>query len=317
VAGWLVVAGSAVVVLMVLDQVAKLHSLDTREAVEKYLARPPGDQLGLGVQDAITALRVVLTVTGVAAAASAVLGWYALHRSRGARVALSVLAVPLFVSGFTFGGFVGGGVLPAMVSAAVLMLWLQPARDWFAGVVRAAPVAPPRPTPPPPGPSGRDPLLDLPPPTAPPLHPTPYAAAPVAPPVAPPAAAGERPGALVWACVVTWVSTTTAVTLLAAWLIGFLVEPHAYLDDLRRQNPDLALSDADLRTLVLVFCAVFIVWSVVAAALALLVWRRVRWASVALVASAGLACLTLVPIIACVAAGVLLLRPDTRAWLRG
>jgi hypothetical protein len=312
VAGWLVVAGSAVVVVMVLDEVAKLHSLDTREAVEKYLARPPGDQLGLGVQDALTALRVVLTVTGVAAAASAVLGWYALHRSRGARVALSVLAVPLFVSGFTFGGFVGGGVLPAMVSAAVLMLWLQPARDWFAGVVRAAPVVPPPPAPPP-GRPGRDRLLDLPPPTTPPLHPAPYAATPVPRPDDRPgdrpADAGERPRALVWACVVTWVST--------AWLIGFLVEPHAYLDDLRRQNPDLALSDADLRTLVLVFCAIFIVWSVVAAALALLVWRRVRWASVALVASAGLACLTLVPIIACVAAGVLLLRPDTRAWLRG
>src|SRR3954465_2917227 len=121
VAGWLVMAGSAIVVLLALGQIAKLHSLDTREAVEDYLSRPPGDQLGLGVQDALTALRVVLTITGVAAAAAAVLGWDALQRSSRARAAPSVLAVPLFLSGLSFDSFVGGGVLPAMVTAAIVM----------------------------------------------------------------------------------------------------------------------------------------------------------------------------------------------------
>ncbi len=40
VAGWLVVGGSVVVVLMALGQGAVLHSLDTREAVEEYLSEP-------------------------------------------------------------------------------------------------------------------------------------------------------------------------------------------------------------------------------------------------------------------------------------
>ena len=102
VAGWLVVGGSVVVVLMALSQGAVLHSLDTKEAVEDYLSRPPGDQLGLGVQGMLTLLRVVWTVTAVSGAAAAVLGWYALHRSKGARLALSGLAVPLFVTSFFF-----------------------------------------------------------------------------------------------------------------------------------------------------------------------------------------------------------------------
>src|SRR4051794_1353440 len=109
-AGWLVVVGSVVVVLSALDQAAALHSLDTRETVEDYLSKPPGDTLGLGVQGAMRLLRVLTTVTAVAGAASAVLGWYALRRSKGARWALTVLAVPLFLVGFSFHGFVGGGV---------------------------------------------------------------------------------------------------------------------------------------------------------------------------------------------------------------
>ena len=44
VAGWLVVAGSVVVVLMAFDQVSALRSLETREAVEEYLSKPPGDR---------------------------------------------------------------------------------------------------------------------------------------------------------------------------------------------------------------------------------------------------------------------------------
>jgi hypothetical protein len=43
VAGWLIMGGSVVVVLIALGQGALLHSLDTRDAVEEYLAQPPGD----------------------------------------------------------------------------------------------------------------------------------------------------------------------------------------------------------------------------------------------------------------------------------
>ncbi len=143
-AGWLVLGGSVVVVLMALGQGAVLHSLDTREAVEEYLSSPPGDQLGVDVQGMLTLLRVVWTVTAVAAAAAAVLAWYALHRSKAARLALSGLAVPLFVTSFFFVGLPGASVVPAMVTAAIVMLWFQPARDWYDGIVREAPAPPPQ-----------------------------------------------------------------------------------------------------------------------------------------------------------------------------
>src|SRR4051812_49578805 len=144
-AGWLVVGGSVLVVLSALDQGAGLHSLDTREAVERFLAGPPGDQLGLSLQGALMALRVLLTVAAVTAAASAILGWYVLQRSKPARLALTVLAVPLFLAGFSFQS--GGGV-PPLVAAARGMLWFPPRGGWVYGLPPAS--VPGLPPPPPP-----------------------------------------------------------------------------------------------------------------------------------------------------------------------
>jgi hypothetical protein len=66
-------------------------------------------------------------------------------------------------------------------------------------------------------------------------------------------------------------------------------------------------------------------WSVAAIALAVLAWRRVRWAWIGLTISAGIAgglCLLVivgafvfaVPLAACGATVALLLRPESRAW---
>ncbi len=69
-------------------------------------------------------------------------------------------------------------------------------------------------------------------------------------------------------------------------------------------------------------------WSAAAAALAVLAWRRVRWAASGLAVSAGLASLLcllsvvgalvvmLVPLAACAATVALLLRPESLAWFR-
>ena len=303
VAGWMVVAGSVAVVLMAFSQVTGLRSLETREAVEEYLSKPPGDVFGLGVQRALSLLRIGLMVAAACGAATAILGWQVLQRSRGARVALSLLAVPLFIS-----GLVGGGVVAALVVAAIVMLWFQPARDWFDGVTRA-PLPPPEPMPDPTRVSTRDPLLDLPPPTAPPLHPTPDARTARA-------AGAQRPLQVTWACIVAWVATATLFALFATFLADFVVDPNPFLEQFHEQNPEVAMTDAGLQRLVVFSCAVCLAWSVAAAGLAVLVWRRVPWAALALGVSAALSCLVLLPIPAAVATIVLLLRPASRAWLR-
>ena len=318
-AGWLVVGGSVLVVLLSFGEVGNLRSLETRESIQDYLSRPPGSDLGLSVSGAQTLLRVALMVAAATATATAILGWQVLQRSRAARVALSLLAVPLFVT-----GLVGGGFASAVVTAAIVMLWFQPARDWFDGISRPAPRSVEAPPPPAPEPTGRDPLLDLPPPTQPPLHPTPYAARPArtAVPIA-----DRRPAAVTWACVLTWVFSLSALGLFAATLVVLAAEPQQLVDEMHRQNPDLAdqLSDSATRAVLYSVSGGFVLWSLAAAGLAVLVWRRVAWAAVLLMVSAGLAgavCLVMVvgsfvmvvPLAACAAALALLLRSESRAW---
>jgi hypothetical protein len=317
-AGWLVVVGSVVVVLMAFGQVAGLRSLETREAIEDYLSKPPGDSLGLTVSSVRSVLQVALMVAAATAAATAILGWQVLQRSKGARVALSVLAAPLFVTGLA-----GGGVAAAVVSAAIVMLWFQPARDWFDGVSRAAPSPPsaaPRVAP-----DGRDPLLDLPPPTGPPLH-AGYATEPSAA----SGAAARRPTTVTWACLLTWLCSLTTFAVLGLTTVTLLADP-GIIDDARRQSSSLEeseLTDTVLRNAVLATSGAAMLWSAVAVVLALLAWRRVRWAATALLVSAAVAgalCLLtligslvmLVPLAACAGTVALLARPESRAWLRG
>ena len=133
----MIMGGSVLVVLTVFERMSGLHSLETRQAVQKFLAEPPGDGLGVGVTEVLAALRVLCMVAAGCATAAAILGYQVLRRSRSARVVLTVLAAPLFVTGLVSGGFVS-----SVVAASAVMLWFQPARDWFDGVVRE-----PRPTP--------------------------------------------------------------------------------------------------------------------------------------------------------------------------
>jgi hypothetical protein len=131
IAGWMIMAGSAAVVLTVFQQIAGLHSIDTREAVQRVLAQPPFDGIGMSVDQVLDAIRVLSMIAAACATATAILGWQVLQRSKSARVALSVLAVPLLVTGLGT-----GGILSTAVVVAVLLLWLQPARDWFDGLWR-------------------------------------------------------------------------------------------------------------------------------------------------------------------------------------
>ena len=172
----LIMGGSAIVIALAFDRMAGVHSIETQESVQKFLNEPPGSDLGIEVQSVLTMLRTLTMVAAGCATAAAILGFHVLQRSRSARLGLTILAIPLFVTGLATGGFVS-----SLVAASTVMLWLQPARDWFDGVSqpqadarRAAArrtVAPPAPRPPaPPAPpaSGRPPI------TAPGAWPTPY-----------------------------------------------------------------------------------------------------------------------------------------------
>jgi hypothetical protein len=299
-AGWLIVVGSVLTVLSAFERMSGLHSLETQEAISDFLSQPPGDGLGLSVDGAQSLLRVLALVAGATAAAAAILGFQVLSRSRSARVALTVLALPLFVGGMAVFGF-----LAALVVISVVMLWLQPAKDWFDGVTPARPAER-------------------------------TAAAPTAlvrPAEAGPAAGrpdAARPSSVTAACIVTWVVCGLVLGVLGTTLLVLLAAPDLVFDEVRRQDPGFGqdgLSEGEVRQAAFVGCAVVGAWCVAAIGFAVAAFNGYRWGWVALListvvagaASALLMLGSLVLVVPMAAAAVtvgLLLRPESRAWCR-
>jgi len=123
-----VIGGSVFLMLTVFDTLTTLNSVDMRDEITRMLDSPTGEGLGITMSQALESMRVGLMVAGACAAATAVLGVYVLKPNRGARLALSILAVPILLTAPLTGGITG-----ALVVVAILMLWTGPARDWFAG----------------------------------------------------------------------------------------------------------------------------------------------------------------------------------------
>ena len=307
-AGWLTMIGSVFVVLLVFDRVSGLHTIETRESVERFLAEPPGSDLGVGVDGVLSIMRTLALVAGGCATAAAILGWHVLKRSRSARLGLTILAVPLFVTGMVTGGFVS-----SLVAASAVMLWLQPARDWFDGITRQpAPAPAPAPAP-----------------VSTPVS-APSAArvpSPAQPAVAVPPAA--RPSAVTWACLLTW--ARSGLTAQGAIASGGLLarQPDVLLDEVHQQNPELdaqGVSDDLLIGVTFTMLAGFVAWAVAAAVVALFVLRGQEWARITLVVSASTAgavfligtvvgaFLLALTLATCAMAVVLLVRPEVRAW---
>ena len=135
---------SGMLVVSVFERLGDLRSIESRLAIEEFINQPPGSDLGLDLESVLDLLYVVSMVAAGLATAAAILGYHVLKRNRSARLGLSVLAVPLFLCGLVTGGF-----LASVVAASVAMLWLSPARHWFAGTT-------PEPVPSTPRPVGRD-----------------------------------------------------------------------------------------------------------------------------------------------------------------
>jgi hypothetical protein len=327
----IVMVGSVFVVLSVWDRIAGLHSLDSRHALQSVLDRAGLKGSGVTLDDLMVAVKTVSMVAAACATAMVILGWQTLRRSRSARLALTILAVPLLVCGLLTQDLASAGV-----AAAVGTLWFGPCRTWFDDASPASPRpagARPFPTPTrggtPPGP----------PPSSRPSAAAPPTTSPTAPLWAPPPTSAYdarrdvhergRPTALLWACALTWACASLSVVVLIGSVVVLATDSRTVLDAMHEQNPELArqgVSDHLVITVGYITCGAFLVWSLVALALALLLFRGRRWAWYALTIStsaAAVVCLigvigsvvVLVPLAATVATLACLVRPEVRAWL--
>jgi hypothetical protein len=342
-AGWFVVVGSVMLLVTVYSSIASLNSVETRDRVAQWLSTPTGKGLGLSVSDALSGLRAALMVTGLGAAASGVLGYFVLQRHRGARIALSIVVVPIVLANLVTAPLTGG-LLGALIAAATVVLWTGPARDWFAGrPVRQPAVAVRREEPRPPAPT---PPAATPPPATPPpadLSTQSPSAQPAAtsgfgerpaqqwgPPTGPPigyeqsAAPVAVPMIVKVACVLTWVFSGV-VALLYVVLLFVLVVAKDQIVDYVTGLPEWQQSNIQpdvLMPVLWVGSLLFLAWAVGAMALAWFTWRRHNWARYLLVASAGAALLaglfafpvSLPHLIACIVTIVGLFNARARSW---
>lgn len=319
-AGGMIVLGSVFLLLTVWESVTSLRGIESRESVEEFVSEPPGSDLGLTVEGTLQLLRAVATVAGVCAAVAAVLGVYALRGHRPARIGLSVLAVPLFLSGIVAGGF-----MSSIVAVAIALLWVSPSREWFRGDPvpdRTPPEAPRPPVWPPPPPHedsdsstgssaggqasvGGQPASGGPPAaaggqagsgvqagwpgqqTATSDHPAQYGNWPALPSTPTP---DRRPEGVTLAFVLTLVSAGLVLLLTGISVLVMAVSPDLMWEEVQRQQPDLAdqgVTQGLLQTTTYVMGGFLILWAAAAIVLAFLTLRRNRGAARALTASAA------------------------------
>jgi len=126
-ASGIVMFSSVVVLLTAWERVTSLGSLETQDAIRDVLADAPFSSLGLTVSSTSDLLRVSCMVAAACACATAILGWYVRKPDRSSRLALTLFAVVVFLTGIPAGGLAG-----SFVAAGAAMLWMQPAREWFA-----------------------------------------------------------------------------------------------------------------------------------------------------------------------------------------
>lgn len=350
-AACLIIGGSVILVITAWQRISSLHTLEVQEELQRVLSEPPISGTGLGLEGLKTTIRVLCMIAAAAATAAAILGIQVLQRSTSARLVLTFLAPLILIGGFATAGF-----FAPLVVAGIVMLWLRPTRDWYAGrpwlpaSASAAsrsrhdpfavqpregidtparpetPVAPPVPS----APSDQESR-----PTAQPgPHSSPYGAplstTPEPEQALSPYAPAKRPGALVAACIVVWVSCALVSGMMLLLSLVMAIARDDFFAELERQQADFStrgMTEADLATGIFVMTAIILVWSVAASALAVLAVRRRQWARTALVVSTAVAGLLLLaatlanPLLVVLLGAALvtlwlLLRADVSAWFK-
>lgn len=340
-ASGIIMFASFLVLVTAWEQVATLGSLDTQQAIRDLLAEAPFSSLGLDAESAAQLLRVTCMAAAACACATAILGWFVRNPDRSSRLALTIFAGPVFVAGLAVGGLAG-----SFVAAGTAMLWLAPAREWFA----TGRWTPPAPAPDkqarsrtsPGAPGARDGRLDQPGdgPAAPPPATRPFGEhvpLGVQPPTGPQAPAATwqhqqllhaRPAAMVAAFVITVVTAGGLLALSLLWLALAGLSPEFLMSVLEQQQPELVddgLTLEQVRGTVYAYAGAFIVWCLLALVLAGFAMARREWARRGLMATAGLSAavcfvfvvdtsLVLIPAAAAVATVVCLRRIEVRRW---
>ena len=306
-ASGIVMFASFIMLVSAWERITTLGSLESQQAIQDFLAEAPFSSLGLDVSGASEVLRLMCLVAAACACATGILGWFVRTPDRSARLGLSIFAVPVFVAGLPAGGLAG-----SFVAAGAAMLWVRPAREWFAtGRWTPPPPAPEKAardkgasrrtslggrggqsTPANTTPTGSPSWPATPPPAARPFgehRPTEHAPVPGA-------AAGDaapqnpwqhqqrphdRPGAMVAAFVITVVTAGGLLTLSLLWLAIAGLSPEFMRSVLEQQQPDMfdeGMTFQQVRETVLAYASAFVVWCIVALVLAGFAMARRDWA---------------------------------------
>ncbi len=339
IAGVMATAACLLLVFTLFDAMAHVRSADMRASIDDFLRTPPGDGLGLDASTVVGLLRGVVLFSGALAAAGVVLSVFALQRHRGARVGLSIAAGLLLFSATFVAGF-----LPVVVAVAATMMWGREARDWFDG-------REPRPAPDSPGrtddaastrtspvgmaawqPPQNGPRESAPPPTTYPfgVAPDPRRVTPQSfgqPGGYPARPTSGRPTTVTVATWLTWIFSSLVAGAFLLIVLTLLLQRDQLLAEMQKNAAisDLGASSQQILGFLWVLSAVSIFWALSAMALAVLAFRRVSSARIALVVSAGLAgvvSLFVVPFgwlhaVAAFSCMALLLRRSSSQWYAG
>ena len=221
-------------------------------------------------------------------------------------------------------GMLTSGLAAALVAAAIVMLWAQPARDWFAGrkPTDRAPVSRPGAT----MESVSDPYPH--PQSGVPQEQATHYGSPVPPSGLPPTRASARPSTVLAACLTAMISWALTAILLAVSVLLFAGNRGEFIDEVEKQLDEMdagtSLDPDTLADVALVMLGVMAVWAVIAIVLAVLTLRGSNAARIALVVSSAMAglfsligVLAVVPLAitaACIATIVLLFVGGSSEW---
>src|SRR4051812_45561072 len=310
------IVSSSLLLLQLADTLTTLHTLATREAIEDFMRKPPGDGLNLTVAQFIEVIRWYALISGALAAMALVFAVFVLQRHRGARIGLTitsgllVLTMPLT------------GLAPAFLCVAAVLVWTRAGRDWYSGRTRieafetptSLPLMTEQGPPPSPYPFGTPPG-EVPP--AWPPSPTPQApaeppasTAPSAYPAYPPYSGyppqlgfgypgyggpappdpNPRPWTVTAAAVLTFIGAGATALLMLMFVLVLAAGADSFVRqfDTAARDSNLVMTREQVIALGWGVAAVFLFWSVVSIVLAVLALRRSNGARIALAASAGM-----------------------------